>query len=339
VAHRRRGARVVGRGLLAAFLLPVAIWLVQPWPLPLRWVDPGTTAFMDARLRDARAAGEPLELRHEWVPLEELPPILVQAVLVAEDDRFREHRGVDWEALAEEVRYRGPIPPNLRDEADRAALLAAWRYLREHRNELRGRSTLTQQLARNLYLSTDRSFVRKGQEFLLARRLEFFLPKDRILEIYLNVAEFGPGVFGVEAAAQAYFDRSARELTRTQAASLAATLPHPLSSNPGHRPARMAWRRDLILTRLAGGTAPVPAPEPPEVPVIPEPTAPDPLPLPDPDPPDTIPPDSIPPDTLRPDTIRPDTIRPDTTRPGGARHDMDSRDVVGANAVSPRRDR
>jgi monofunctional glycosyltransferase len=206
-------------------VLPALVWLVQPWPLPLRWWNPGTTAFMEARLQQARAGGETLVLSHTWVPLDELPEVLIRAVLVAEDDRFRDHGGVDWAALAEEVRYRGSLPPDLRNPEDRAELAAAWRVLRENRDEIRGRSTLTQQLARNLYLSETRSFVRKGQEFLLARRLEFFLDKDRILELYLNVAEFGPGIFGVEAASRAYFQRSARDVTLFQAASLAGTLP------------------------------------------------------------------------------------------------------------------
>lgn len=307
--------RLLARGVLVLIAIPVLVWLVQPWPLPLRWKDPGTTAFMEARLRDAKASGEPLELRHAWVPLTELPDVLVRAVLVAEDDRFREHGGVDWVALAEEVRYRGPIPPDLRDPADREALRAAWAYLSENREQVRGRSTLTQQLARNLYLSEDRSFVRKGQELLLARRLEFFLDKDRILEIYLNVAEFGPGIFGVEAASQVYFQRSARELSRHLAASLAGTLPHPLTSNPAHQPGRMAWRRDRILLRLGGG--PPVAPPPPEIIASP----PDLVPPPDTTtspgtvpPPDTVPPPGPipPPDTVpRVDTIPPaDTLRP-----------------------------
>ena len=255
-------------------MLPALVWLVQPWPLPLRWKNPGTTAFMETRLQQARAAGDALVLAHSWVPLDELPDVLVRAVLVAEDDRFREHAGVDWVALAEEVRYRGPIPPNLRSADDRAALAAAWRVLREDRDEIRGRSTLTQQLARNLYLSESRSFVRKGQEFLLARRLEFFLDKDRILELYLNVAEFGPGIFGVEAASQAYFQRSARELNLYQAASLAGTLPHPLTSNPAHQPGRMAWRRDRIIQRLGGGP-PVPVLPAEPIPILP----PEPIPI------------------------------------------------------------
>ncbi len=260
-------------GLLSVAALPLAAWLVHPWPIALRWADPQTTAYMEYRLEEARAAGYPLEITHSWIPLTEIPPELQRAVLIAEDDRFYEHRGVDWEALAEEVRYRGTIPPSLRDPADRAAIAEAFTYLREHRGEVRGRSTLTQQLARNLYLSPDRSFVRKGQELIIAQRLEWFLPKDRILELYLNIAEFGPGLFGVQAAAERYFGIPASSLSLRQAASLAATLPHPLTSNPDHRPAQMAWRRDLILQRMGGGLAPaVPNPldEPQPVPSPPE---------------------------------------------------------------------
>ena len=251
------------RRILLLPLLPLAlllaIWVLHPWPLPLRWVNPTSSAYMEHRVSQARASGETLALQHRWVPLEDFPPHLVRAVLVAEDDRFRDHGGIDWEALAEEVRYRGSIPPDLRDPAERERLGDAWRHVRENRDQVRGRSTLTQQLARNLYLSPDRSFIRKGQEFLITRRLEFFLSKDRILELYLNLAEFGPGIFGVGAAAEHYFGVEASALTRHQAASLAATLPHPLTSNPGSNPGRMAWRRDLILNRLAGGGAPVPA--------------------------------------------------------------------------------
>ena len=252
--------------------MPLLFWLIQPWPILLRWQEPGQTAYRKARLQEAREAGRDFEIRQAWVSLEELPPVLARAVLVAEDDRFFEHSGIDWQALAEEVRYRGALPPDLRDPSDREALRAAWQYAQENKERLRGRSTLTQQLARNLYLAERRSFFRKGREFIVARRLEFFLSKERILELYLNTAEFGDGIFGVEAASQVYFGRSARQLTRVQAASLAATLPHPRTSNPAHRPARMEWRRDLILRRLAGdggggdgGTpppAPVPIPEP-----------------------------------------------------------------------------
>ncbi|MDH5589315.1 MAG: transglycosylase domain-containing protein, partial [Gemmatimonadota bacterium] len=134
--------------------------------------------------------------------------------------------------------------------------------------ELRGRSTITQQLAKNLYYGTRRSFLRKVTELVVARRLERRLGKDRILELYLNVAEWGPGIFGADAAAHAYFGVSAASLTLDQAATLAATLPHPLTSNPARRPGRMLWRRDLILSRIdpTRGIPPEPLPFPsPEI--------------------------------------------------------------------------
>lgn len=300
-----RGLGWLTAAVLAAFLAPLlTVWVLHPWPLPLRWADPGTTAYIEHRVREAREQGEAFELKWAWVRLEELPGHLEQAVLVAEDHRFREHRGVDWEALAEEVGYRGALPPDLRDPADRDALRAAVDHVREHRDRVRGRSTLTQQLARNLYLAPDRSFLRKAQEFLIARRLELFLPKDRILELYLNVAELGPGIFGVEAASQAYFGVSAGDLSRTQAAALAATLPHPRSSNPALNPGRMAWRQNLILERLTGGGPLQPIPEPPVVEelevdfVVPPPVV---------GPPDTL----APPDTLVP----PEPVAPPDTVP------------------------
>ncbi len=259
--------------VLVSVFLPVLVWVAHPWPLALRWVDPQTTAYMDHRSRVALAAGDPFEASQAWIPLGEIPTHLQRAVLIAEDDRFYEHRGVDWEALAEEVRYSGSIPPRLGDADDRIALAEALAYLRDHRDAVRGRSTITQQLARNLYLTPDRSFFRKAQELIIAQRLEWFLPKDRIFEIYLNVAELGPGIFGVEAASHEYFGVSAREINNRQAASLAATLPHPLTSNPSYRPAQMGWRRDLILRRMLGPPA-SPSPVPIPAPTIESPTAP-----------------------------------------------------------------
>ncbi len=151
---------------------------------------------------------------------------------------------------------------------DLRALWKAVRYYRAHRGTIRGRSTITQQLAKNLYFSPRRSLLRKAAEAIVAKRLELFLSKSRILELYLNVAEWGPGLFGAEAAALEYFHRSAAHLTLDQGAALAATLPQPLTSNPAFRPARMNWRKELILSRLRGPTPP--APPPVEVPVLPD---------------------------------------------------------------------
>ncbi|MDP2957625.1 MAG: biosynthetic peptidoglycan transglycosylase [Longimicrobiales bacterium] len=287
--------------ILFAAALPVVVLAGLPWPWLLRWVDPPATAFMIYREREARRAGEEFVLVQDWVPLEDLPEDLVRAVLVSEDDRFREHGGVDWKALAEEVHWSGDEEFRWRDAADRAALREAARYYWAHRSEIKGRSTLTQQLAKNLYFTPDRSMARKAGEFVVALRLERFVGKDRILEIYLNTAELGPGIFGVGAAARAYFEVPAQRLTRFQAASLAATLPHPLNSNPKTRPGRMAWRRDLILDRLAGRSVviprepeAVPAPELELPPAVVEPS-------PDPAVADTVP--ALPDTLLRPDTM------------------------------------
>jgi monofunctional glycosyltransferase len=287
-------------------------WITIPWPLRLRSHDPHTTAVMRQRMAEARAAGEELELRQTWVSLDRVAPRMQRAVIAAEDGRFHQHSGIDWGALREELRYQGDDDFSWLDPGDVRALAASLQYYRRNRDRVRGRSTITQQLAKNLYYSTDRSVIRKLEEFIVARRLERFLAKDRILEIYLNVVELGPGIFGVEAAAQHYFNTSAANLTAVQAASLAATLPHPLTSNPHTNPGRMTWRRDLIMQRM-GGSGPVetvplddaveaappdgaPLGRPIELPpgsddTLPAPPAPTPVPVP-------VPVDTLPADTL-----------------------------------------
>jgi len=259
-----RARRALAAAMAVVALAPLVVLLGLPVPWALRWVDPPRTSFMIHRQREARRAGVALELRQEWVPLSEIPENLVRAVLVAEDDRFRLHHGIDWRALGQEVHYAGADTFSWRSRGDRAALVDAFRWGLAHRSELRGRSTLTQQLAKNLYYTPDRSFLRKAEELVVALRLERILDKDRILELYLNTVELGPGIFGVGAAARAYFGVPASRLTSFQSASLAGTLPHPLTSNPAHRPGRMAWRRDLILARLAGRDVVIPD-EPPAV--------------------------------------------------------------------------
>lgn len=262
----------------AAVVLALVFWfIVLPYPRGLATGDPGMTSLMEQRVREARAAGDSLVIRREWVDLDEISTHMRRAVVVAEDYRFREHEGVDWVSLAEEVQWTGGEDFSWWSPADLRALAGAVAYAWRNRSELRGRSTITQQLAKNLYFGTDRSFARKAMELVVAKRLERHLEKDRILELYLNAAEWGPGVFGVEAAARTYFGRSAADLRLGQAAALAATLPHPLTSNPSHRPGRMAWRRDLIMSRLQPGarTVPAPIPEPVLELVIPDTVAPD----------------------------------------------------------------
>lgn len=183
------------------------------------------------------------------VTLDRISPHLARAVIVAEDHRFREHGGIDYSAMRDAVGYRRR-DFSWRDPRDRQELWRAIRKVAARPGDLRGASTITQQLAKNLYLSSSRNPMRKIKEGVLAWRLERALGKDRVLELYVNIAELGTGIWGVEAASQAYFGRSARDLGARDAAALAATLPHPRTSNPAHRPGRMRWRQNLILGRM-----------------------------------------------------------------------------------------
>jgi monofunctional biosynthetic peptidoglycan transglycosylase len=256
---------------------------------------------MRQRISEARSAGDTLAIRHEWVPLDEISPNLARAVIIAEDQRFPEHDGVDWLALAEEVRWEGGPTFAWSNPRDLAALATALRYVWENLDEVRGRSTLTQQLAKNLYFGTERSFVRKAMELVVARRLEMALTKDRILELYLNVVEWGPGIFGAEAASRAYFGRSAGALSLEEAAALAGTLPHPLTSNPAYAPAEMRYRQSIILERMRSRATTLPEPPPTiEPPAIPGPTI----------------GESTIPDPAAPDPTAPDSTAPDPTAPG-----------------------
>jgi len=252
-------------GLTAGAAL-VAWLVVIPYPWTLRSRNPERTALMEQRAREAHAGDGAFAADQRWVSFDEISPTLVRAVIVAEDYRFRLHEGVDWVSLAEEVEWTGDDAFSWLSPSDLGALRRALAFAWANRDDLRGRSTITQQLAKNLYFGTDRTLLRKAMEVVVAGRLERRLGKDRILELYLNVVEWGPGVFGAEAAARTYFGRSAASLTLDQAAALAATLPHPLTSNPAHRPSRMLWRKDLILRRLDPSSglppAPLPLPEP-----------------------------------------------------------------------------
>jgi monofunctional biosynthetic peptidoglycan transglycosylase len=182
--------------------------------------------------------------RYEWVPLEAISPHLQRAVLIGEDSRFYDHAGFDYE----EIR-------------------SAWNRWRRG-GRLRGASTISQQAARSLYLSPSRSAFRKLREAVITVGMEIILPKDRILELYLNVAEWGPGIFGVEAASQTYFSQPASQVTRSQAALLAATLPAPRSSNPARPTPGLRRRQRRILDRMERwDQPPAPAEEPSREPV------------------------------------------------------------------------
>jgi len=261
---------VLGATLLATLLL----WLGFVWPPPSWYLShwPAATAFMQLRQDQLADAHALTPRRYQPVALELMSDWLAKAATAAEDEAFYQHHGVDWRALRETIGYRRTSLA-ISSERDRQELARALGSAWNHRERLRGASTITQQLAKNLYLSPSRNPLRKLKEMVLAYRLEWALPKDRILALYLNVAEFGPNLWGVEAASRAYFGKSADRLSIDEAAELIATLPHPLTSNPAHHPSRTLARALLILRHLRGEDVEVPLEEPvdsvPLPPVIP----------------------------------------------------------------------
>jgi monofunctional biosynthetic peptidoglycan transglycosylase len=254
MARALRFTLLLGAGFL--------MWLLAVWPPPswYRTHWPRSTAFMARPLPASRGADpgpvHPVR-RYRPVPLDSIAPTLADAVIIGEDNRYFLHHGIDYVALAQALGYpRATIEwSNPRDRHELVAVLPhAWR----DRNRLRGASTITQQLAKNLYLSPSRNPLRKLKEAVIAWRLEAALGKRRIMELYLNVVELGRDVYGVEAASELYYGRTAAELSAEQAAALAGALPFPLRSNPGYRPGRMQWRQQLILRRLRGDSVVVP---------------------------------------------------------------------------------
>jgi monofunctional glycosyltransferase len=218
--HRKATLRSVARW----FLIGVALlWSLAALILvAARWIDPPTTAVHMQRRLQAWIHNTPYQERYEFLPLREISPDLQHAVIAAEDARFYQHHGFDWEAMQ----------------------IAAQDDLEGGR--IRGGSTLTQQLVKNLFFGTGRSILRKGAEFTLVPVAELVLGKQRILELYLNVVEWGPGVYGAESACRYYYRTSARDIDRQQAAQLAAILPLPLKRRPDH----MSHYSGLILERM-----------------------------------------------------------------------------------------
>jgi monofunctional biosynthetic peptidoglycan transglycosylase len=229
--------RKIGRVLLGTlgvgFACVIYAYLTLPDVRPLRTTNPQTTAFMDLRAREARANGQKPRRTHVWVNYSRISPDLKRAVLVAEDSSFWDHEGVDYVELQKSL------------ETD----LAEFRFIR-------GASTITQQLAKNLYLSPSRNPVRKLRELIIARRLEAELTKQRIFELYLNLIEWGDGMYGVEAAARTYFGTSAAGLGPTQAALLAGAIINPRVLNPARPTRRLLRRQQLILRRMGAALPP-----------------------------------------------------------------------------------
>ena len=202
-------------------------WITFPDVAALATQPPTTTAFMEQRKAELRAAGKSDAIDYRWVPYARISPYLRRAVLVAEDDTFYEHGGVDVDALQEAIR---------KDWA--------------RKKMTHGGSTITQQLAKNLYLSPSRNPLRKVKEYFIARSLESHLSKKRILELYLNVVEMGERVYGAEAASQAYFHTSASAISPSQAALLAGCLPNPRIMNPLSPNKRLRFRQRMVLSRM-----------------------------------------------------------------------------------------
>ena len=192
--------------------------------IALRWADPFTTAVQAERRLDAMWHHRPYKKRYQFVPLKRIAPVLQHAVISAEDGRFFQHHGFDWIEMQKV----------LEEDMKRQRLG-------------RGGSTITQQLVKNLFLTTERSLLRKGAEFALVPVVEAILTKQRILELYLNVIEWGPGIYGAEAASEYYYHAHATQIGREQAARLAAIIPAPLK----RKPAYMNDYSAAILDRMA----------------------------------------------------------------------------------------
>ena len=227
--------RVVGWVVASGFGVICYVYVTLPDVRPLARVNPTTTAFMQLREREAAADGLKPRSVHRWVPYSRISPNLKRAVLVAEDSAFWDHDGIDVAEIRKSIQdslSRGQVP--------------------------RGASTITQQLAKNLYLSPSYDPLRKVKELIIARRLEVALSKARIFEIYLNVIEWGDRVWGAEAAARTYFGIPAASLSRPQSALLAGAIINPRLLTPARPTRRLLRRQQIILARMGNAGQPAP---------------------------------------------------------------------------------
>ncbi|MEP7156661.1 MAG: monofunctional biosynthetic peptidoglycan transglycosylase [Betaproteobacteria bacterium] len=211
--------------VLIVFLAYQGYVLVKLW----WWTDhnPSSTAFMSARLDLMQEKKPAAKLQHVWVPYEKISANLKRAILVAEDDKFVDHEGFDWEGIQKAM-----------DKNQKKGKVVA------------GGSTISQQLAKNLFLSGERSVYRKGEEALITVMMEWMMDKERILEIYLNVIEWGDGVFGAEAASRHYFGVGANQLSAEQAAKLAAMVPRPRFYDRNRNAPWLLKKTQIILERM-----------------------------------------------------------------------------------------
>ncbi len=214
-----------------------------PHVLGLANQNPATTSMIEARVREAQSNGAQPKRAQIWMPLEKISPQLQRAVLAGEDTNFATHHGFDYQAIQ---RAYDQAQKESEKEAKQEGENDSW--LPNMPDFKRGASTISQQLAKNLYLSSERSFMRKGQEAIITYFMERSLSKRRILEIYLNVIEWGDGIYGAEAASQYYFHKPAASLNAREGAFLSAMIPNPRTVfNPQVNPKRVARRQRIIL--------------------------------------------------------------------------------------------
>jgi monofunctional biosynthetic peptidoglycan transglycosylase len=242
---RRRIGRIIGAAAAFGFGYFIYLYFTVPDVRELRTHNPETTAFIDLRAEEARAEGREPKRAQQWIPYSRISPNLKRAVLVAEDAGFWGHEGIDLVEI-------------------RKSLETDW----EMGTFRRGASTITQQLAKNLYLSPSRNPFRKLRELIITRRLERELTKTRIFELYLNEIEWGDGIYGAEAAARTYFGRSASEVGPDQAALMAGAIVNPRELNISHPNGRLRNRERIIRSRMGNITPPpvVVAPGEPDLP-------------------------------------------------------------------------
>lgn len=230
--------RAFGRALKWGFIVLVGagllwfLWLLA-WVLYWGSFNPGTTRFMEIRLSELREKNPEARLQQQWVAYDQISPQLKRALIAAEDAKFVDHDGFDWQGI----------------------------QLAIEKNQKKGRfvaggSTISQQLAKNLFLTPSRSFWRKGNEAVITLLLENLWSKQRIFEVYLNVIEWGNGVFGAEAAARHYFNCSARQLTAAQAARLAGMVPNPRYYDQHRNAPGLARKTAIILARMPAAKLP-----------------------------------------------------------------------------------
>jgi monofunctional glycosyltransferase len=228
----------LGQGLkwaimaLLGLLLIWQLWLLG-WVLLWNWFNPGTTRFMDIRLAELRLKQPEAQLKQQWVPYERISVHLKRAIIASEDAKFVDHEGFDWEGIQKAI----------------------------EKNQKKGRavaggSTISQQLAKNLFLTPTKSYLRKAEEAVITLMLETLWSKRRIFEVYLNVIEWGNGVFGAEAAARHYYGTSAAQLGPEQAARLAGMVPNPRFYDRNRAAPGLARKTGIILGRMAGAEIP-----------------------------------------------------------------------------------